>query len=259
MKLRNVFSFAVIFFAGIAFAVAEEPADENMRRETTYLFGRSVVTEGTKIYTPSFVYSTAENNGDDTTQFERSGFTGNESGRDDYSAGYRNDGINKKRNEAESADRQEQEPEFSEEDEPEKDETAAPETSSTSDGNETLHIYEFSVPFDDRVTETIGFTGGDGVDNPLVFAEVIPKLPDNSQLSDDGSYLFLSFEKNAFTNDENAAKILTGDSYDDEGEEESVFDIISKSFTIPFALLSIVVCGGLILVMFTSTGKKTNV
>ena len=98
MKHRNVFLFAVIFSAGIASAVAEEPADENMRRETTYLFGSSV-TEGTSIYTPSFSYRTAGDNADETLLSEHSGLAGTESGRDDYSAGYKNDGTNKKKHE----------------------------------------------------------------------------------------------------------------------------------------------------------------
>ena len=121
-----------------------------------------------------------------------------------------------------------------------------------------LHVYDFSVPFDDKVTETIGFTNRDGRENPLVFHEVIPETTDISLLSDDGSYLFLSFIKNTFTNDQNGGKVLTGDSYLDEGAKESIFDIISSLFTIPFALLSIAVCAGTLLIMFTSTGKKAN-
>ena len=140
MKRRNVFLFAVIFSAGIASAVAEEPADESARRETIYFFGSSAVPEGTKIYTPSFVYDTAEDSADGSIVFELNVSPGTESVRDDYSSGYKNDGTNKKHEASAAADP----PEKSEVSEAETSGTA---TSRASDGNEMLHVYDFSVPF----------------------------------------------------------------------------------------------------------------
>ena len=251
MKRRNVFLFAVIFSAGIASAVAEEPADESARRETIYFFGSSAVPEGTKIYTPSFVYDTAEDSADDSIVFEFNVSHGTKSVRDDYSSGYKNDGTNKKHEASAAADPPEKS-EFSEV------ETSVPAASRASDGNEMLHVYDFSVLFDSSVTETIGFTGRDGRDDPLYLAELSLMTPDNILLSENGSFSFLSFEKNAFTKDQTGAKILVGDSYRDDTVEETIFEIFSSMFTIPFTLLSLAICGGSILILFTSSGKKAN-
>lgn len=255
MNLRNVFLSAVIFSVGIASAVAEEPADENTRRETTYLFGDSAA-EGTSSYTRFLDF--AENDPADAMLFEHSGSNGSESGLSDYSVGYTKGDIYLKRHEA-STPADSRDPLLSAEKDPAKDETAQQAASRLSDEDiVALHFYDLSVSFADSVSETIGFTGRDNRNNPLVFFEVAAETPDNLLLSDNGSYKFLSFEKNAFSEESNRAKLLSGNTLADYDDEENIFDIISSLLSIPFALVSIALCSGLMLVMFTSTGKKTN-
>lgn len=256
MNLRSVFSHAVVFSLGIAFAVAEEPADENTRRETTYLFGDVKDTEGTSTYA-RFFYDSAENDTSDMTRFQYDGTAGIESGRNDYSAGYKKSDVIPRIREA-SFSGETRPPLPPEESESETDETAPQAAASYEpDNGEPLRVYDFSISFDDSVPEEIGFTRNKDGNSPVFPFEGIAEPTDNSRLSDN-AYTFLAFEKNAFTAEQNRAQLLSGNSYTDNDDEKTIFDLISSVISIPFAMISVAVCSGLILVAFTSTGKKTN-
>ena len=254
MNLRNVLFPAVFFSLGIAFAVAEEPADENTRRETTYLFGDVTTAEGTSTYA-RFFYDSAEYDASDMTRFG-DGSARSENGRNDYSDGYKKDDIIP-RIHAASYSGDAPPPRPPAESDSATNATAPQTASSDSDGSKALRFYDFSISFDDCVSEEIGLTRRNDGDEPLFPFEVVVKPPDISLLSDN-AYSFFAFEKNTFTAEQNRAQLLSGNSYTKNDNEESIFDIISSLFSIPFALVSIAVCSGLILVGFTSAGKNSN-
>lgn len=254
MNLRSVLLPAVSFSLGIAFALAEEPADENTRRETTYLFGDVTNTEGTSTYA-RFFFDSAENDTSNMTRFEDNGSAGIESGRNDYSAGYRkNDVIPRIHAASFSGDSRSL---SHAENESAKNGTAPQAALPDSGNGEALRWYDFSVSFDDSVSEEIGLTRRKDGNTPLFPFEGIAEPPVISRLSNN-AYSFLAFEKNTFTAEQNRAQLLSGNSYTDNSEEETIFDLISTVISIPFAMISVAVCSGLILVAFTSTGKKTN-
>lgn len=221
MKLRNwSLTAAVVFFVGIAFAVAEEPADEDTFRETTYTYDTSLVPdlEGSSDFPLSF-YKTAGNGADDATLFEQIGIAG--SGRSD--------------------------------------ESAASATSRTSGEDMSLRVFDLSSSFSGSVTEEIGFTARSDRGNPLVFSEVIAESPNKSQSAGNETYSLLTFDKKAFTNARNWGQIISGGSNFNDGEEEGFLVFFSSIVTIPFAILSFSICIGFLLIMFTTSGKKSNV
>ena len=80
MKRCNIFLAAVLFFSvGIVSAVAEEPDDEDTRRETIYLLGNPVVTKGDQTFTQT-VYDIANETILSETQTKYSGIVQTESG-----------------------------------------------------------------------------------------------------------------------------------------------------------------------------------
>lgn len=252
MKLRNIFFAAVFLSVGIAFAVAEEPADEDTLRETTYTFGNSVADEAEETYPLSF-NKIAENESGDMPLFECNGLAG--TGRNDYTVDYNHDGMS---------------PTFQEPSTPAKaqappspagrslsnDNTAAQTTSPDLGKRKSLPVYDFSVSFYDSITDRIGFTALEGRGNPLVFSEVIATETDSPQMPDNKVYSFLSFEKKLFTNEQNGAKILPGGSNIGNKTEENAFFTFSSTIAVPFAALSLILCVGFLIVVFTSSKKK---
>ena len=232
MKLRNYFLTAVFFSVGIASAFAEEAVDEDTFRETTYTFDNSIAGGGLNAYSLSFS-KTAGNTPDDSTMFERDGATDTGSGRNDYSTDYKNDGISSTYHE-DSA-------------------------STAPDENKSLRVYDLSTSFYDAVTEEIGFTAHGDVKNPLVFSDVMVQAPNKSQLPNQETFSLLSFDKRMFTSAHNWGQILSGGYYYEGDEEENAFLLFSSMITIPFACLSITFGVGVLLIMYTSTGSKTNV
>jgi len=258
MNLRNALLHAVCFSLGIAFAAAEEPADENTRRETTYLFGEVTATEGTSTYARYF-FASAENDASDMSRFDYdNGSAGIESDRNEYSDGYKKEDVIP-RIHAASYSGDTRSPQLSAESESATTGTASQAASRgpAKDGEDALRVYDFSVSFDDSVSEAIGFTESNDRNKPVFFFESTAEQPDNPLMSDN-AYTFLTFEKNTFTIEQNRVQLLSGNSYTDNDEKETIFDIISTLISIPFAMVSVAVCLGLILVAFTSTGKKTN-
>ena len=232
MKLRNCFLTAVFFSVGIAFAIAEDAVDEDTFRETTYSFDNFTTAGSLKDYSLSFC-KTAGDNTDGSISLETDGIAGTGSWRTDYTIDYKNNGISP----ASHADS----------------------TPAAPDPNESSRIYDLSVSFYDSVTEEIGFTAHGDVENPLVFSDVKPETPNNSQLPNQETFSLLSFDKKIFTSAHNWGQILSGGYYYEGEEEESAFLILSSMITIPFALLSVVLGTGFLLIMFTSTGNKANV
>lgn len=232
MKLRNSFITAVFFSAGITFAFAEAPVDEDTFRETTYTFESFSSADKLNAYALSF-FQTSENNGGDSVQSEQNGITGTGSERNDYTIGYKNNGTS---------------PSFH-----------ANSTSAAPDGNETLSLYDLSNSFYDSVTEEIGFTARGERENPLVFSDFIPSAPNDSQLPNQEIFSMLSYDKNVFTNAQNWGQILLGGYYYEPKEEENIFLLFGSMITVPFAILSFTLGIGFLLIIFTSIWNKENV
>ena len=232
MKLRNWFLTAVVFSVGVAFVPAEEPVDEDTFRETTYSLDNFSTAEGLNAYPLSFCKS-AGNEEIDAAMFEHFSIAGTGSGRNDNGAGDKDDGTS---------------PSFHEDS-----------TSASPDGNELLRIYDLSASFYDSITEEIGFTARGERENPLVFSDAKPETPDNSQMPTPEIFSLLTFDKNVFTNEQNWGQILSGGYYFGEEEEESAFLLFSSMITIPFAILSVALSVGFLLILFTSILNKENV
>lgn len=233
MMLRNCFLTVVLFSAGIAFAFAEEPIDEDTFRETTYSFDSSAATERLNTSKLSF-RKTAGNEAGDSARFEHDIIAGTGSGQSDYTIEEIKKSIS---------------PAFHEDS-----------TSAATDANKSLRVYDLSTSFHDSIPEEIGFIARSDVDNPLVFSEVFVEAPNNSQLPNQETFSLLAFDKKVFTSANNWGQILSGGYYYEGEEEESAFLLFSSMITIPFAILSITLGIGFLLIMYTSiTGNKTNV
>ena len=231
MKLRNSLITAVFFSVGIAFAFAEAPVDEDTFRETTYTFDNFSPAENLNAYALSFL-KTSENNASDSTLSEQNGSTETGSERNDYTIGYKNNGTS---------------PSFH-----------ANSPSAAPDGNESLSLYDLSNSFYDSVTEEIGFTARGDRANPLVFSEVIAAAPNNSQMPNQEIFSLLSYDKNVFTNAQNWGQILSGGYYYPEEEEENLFILFGSMITVPFAILTLTLGVGFLLILFTSILNKEN-
>ena len=254
MKLRSLFLCAVFISAGIAFALAEEPASENTLRECTYFLGNPTAAEDSNTATLSF-YNTAEKGIIDLPPIERNGFAG--TGRNDYAIEYKNESTGPAVHDASvSAARESLPP--AENILSNGDTTTAPTASRSSDDPQSLYVYDFSSSFYDSVTGKIGFTARNGKENPLVFSEVIAETADSSQLPEKETYSFLAFVKNVFTNAQSGEQIIFDSSYLKKEEEENAAVSFISVIAAPFSLLSVSLCIGLLIILFTSTGKKEN-
>ena len=230
MILRKCFPTAVFFSVGIAFAIAEEPVDEDMFRETTYTFDISGAAERFNTYNLSFSKTTGTKAGD-ATLLEANGFDEAGSGRNDYTTGHENDGGSLTFQEDSAS--------------------VAP------DRNELRNIYDLSVSSYDSIPEGIGFIAHKDVDNPLVFTDIIAEAPNNFQLPNQETISLLSFDRNVFTRARNWGQILSGYYYE-VGKKENELVLFGSMITIPFACLTVALGVGFLLIMFTSIGNKTN-
>lgn len=241
MKLRNWFlTAAVIFSVGIACVSAEEPVDEDTFRETTYTFDNFTTAEGAKANPLSFC-KTPGNEAIDSNLFEHFGAAENGNGRNDVGTGSENGATS---------------PSFQNSPTPYTHEDS---TSAAPDENESLRIYDLSASFYDSITEDIGFTARGERENPLVFFDAKAETPDNSQLPTPEIFSLLTFNKNVFTNAQNWGQILSGGYYFGEKEEESAFLLFSSMIIIPFAILSVALSAGFLLILFTSILSKGNI
>lgn len=257
MRLRFLFAAALFLSFGIAFAIAMEPADERTRRDTIYPFRNPTPPERNNIFARYFF----DNDGNNTLTIILNpyiGITETEKVQSLYSAGYIS--KSKPRN---SSD---EDVPLSDVKTPQSDdgsgqaetETAAPAGNRVVD-EDCFPVYDFSIPFDESITEEIGFTGlyDSDDENELGFLRNEDKDPDDSQQSENGPYSFLVFEKKAFHNSPNRGQILFGGDYkkkfkkiDGDDDENSV------PFALPLSMLFLAIGTGILLTMFTSTGKK---
>ena len=252
MKLRKSFYVAVFFSVGIALAFAEEPADENTFKETTYSDGNPIASEGTKTYPLSF-YNTAENGTGDIAPFDIAEIG---DGRNDYAIDYINNNEGPTPHEtSNSVTPQDPLPQVNNGNT--NSATATPTTSRIYDKDDS-HIYDLSISFHDSITDRIGFTAQDDRGTPLFFSEVIPDTTDDSQFSDNKINSFLSFEKNVFTKAQSGTQIISKHYYIGSEKKEDVIILFSTMLAIPFALLCFALCAGFLLVIFTTMKENEN-
>lgn len=226
MKRCNIFLAAVLFFSvGIVSAVAEEPDDEDTRRETIYFLGNPVAAQGNYAFS-QHLYDTAKISVLDETQSKYSVIAQTAAG--DTPAADKN-GDN---------------------------------TASASLGNAlTTHraydetsIYDLSKSFEYSFSQKLGFTGQNDSDTASGSTEANAETSDNSKLSDNGAYSILVFEKKAFKNDQNRPQI-TGASGRRNGEIKKKEEFRSP-VSAPFMMLVFLLCICIILVMSTTVGIK---
>ena len=247
MKLRNILLSAELFlFAGIASAVAEDPADEDARRETIYITGAAVPEAGNNYM--QYFLDTAGNGSLGTALFRYDGAAATEDVG--YAAGYEKDDANEAfHDDPASADNKATDAGG----DPGETGMTAPAESRPS-GSDGLHAYDFALSYDYSITPEIGFTGREeGADNSdSAIAE--PAASDDSRVPDKGPQSVLVFEKNAFKNGQINAQLIENDSRLEDSEEEG--GILSLSG--PIALLLVGVGIGIVLVMHTVTENKSS-
>ena len=193
MKLRNLLLVAALFFsAGAAFA--EEPVTQDDVLQTTYDFGTT---------TKGYYYSTNGNNALTVTLLQYAGTAVDESGWTYFVVGYKADGTTQTFYEPLT---------LSNENitgrELTADEIAAL-TTYRSPGDDKLYAYEFTVPFDESVTEKIGFAGRNGSDGKLVYSIVNVAKENDFHFSDKTTKSILFFGKNDFENGKLKAQIMS--------------------------------------------------
>lgn len=254
MRLRHFFP-AVFFLAfGIAFAFAIEPADEKDRRETIYPFRVPATAESNSIFSQYFS-DNAGNNSLTITLIPYKSITQSENVWSFHAAKpLSNNSTNTTSDEGLPLPDARM---------PQSDIGSIPADAATTDpaanrvvDEERLSFYDFSTPFSDRITEEIGFTESLDSDDEyeLDFLKDEFKPSKDSQLSDNGISSSLVFQKKAFLNSPNSTHILFGGDYNKKFSKKD--DTADISFSTPVALFFLTLGVGIILVMYTASGKK---
>lgn len=261
MVFRNIFSAAILFFsAGIAFAAAEEPADEETRRETTYLVFNPATADSKTLYTRYF-YDPAGNNRLTIQLPQYNGITETESVWSHFSTGS-NPG------DAQGASL-ENPPRSNANDDGVDNDSAArytaetghaePESSNSAENRvvgDMRGAYDFSIPFEDSITEAIGYTGSGDTETGFGVSEIETVRTVNGQQSDEGVYSILVFEKKAASNNPNRAKILFEEANADMFNYDDGYN--NSPLTIPIVLFFFVLGAGVFLVFFTTINQEVE-
>lgn len=223
MKICNILLAVALFLSvGIIVAVAEEPADEDTRRDDIYTFGNSTAVKGKNAFTQYF-YNTPRSNPLTITLPLYKGIAETESGRSLYSVENRFTISNANADEASYADNE-------------------------------MHVYDFDSSFDDSVMEKIGFIGRyvkDNVPDPFL---VNARAPEGFQSLDNGTYAVLAFDKKVSKDSQNRPKIMSDGSY--LGDYKETQDYSASPYSAPMSLLLLLICFCIILVMHTTTEVK---
>lgn len=251
MRVFIIFLSVVFFpFISAGYAFADEPADEDTRREITYAFGNHDPAKGENAFIRYF-HHTDKNIVLTITLSRYSSIDETEKVWKSFSTDYKNGGTNASFDGSsdyanEQAAQAASESRFADA------ETGGANANRTDD---ELMVYKIDVPFDKSAVDKAGTAGYDDSDTLFVFPEVKTETSEGVQLSDGGTYSILVFEKKAFANSQNRAKILFGGSYTQSAEEA---DYSTSPYAIPLAILFLTLGGGIILAMFTTTGAKMD-
>lgn len=257
MRLRNIFPAAAFFLTlGAAFAFALEPADDNTRRETIYPFRYPTSAESNNIFVQYFFDKTGNN----TLTIKLIPYKSITEAEDAWSFHTSEHVFNNSTNTPSNEDLPLSDDRMSQSDTGSiltEAEASAPAAKRVVD-EDTLPVYDFSIPFDDSIPEEMGFTESQDSDDEdeLGFLKDEFKKSRDSQLSDNGLYSSLVFNKKAYLNSPNSTHILFGGDYGKSFQEKS--DEAGISFSTPVALFFLTLGAGIVLVMYTATGKNES-
>lgn len=257
MRLRNFFPATAFFLTfGVAFAFALEPVDENTRRETIYPFRYPASAESNNIFVQYFFDKT----GNKTLTIKLIPYKSITEAEDAWSFHTSEHIFNNSTNTPSDEDlplSDDRIPQSDTESIPTEAEATAPTAKRVVD-EDRVPVYVFSIPFDDSISEEMGFTGSQDSDdeNELSFLKDEFKESKDSQLSDNGLYSSLVFNKKAYLNSPNSTHILFGGDYGKSFKKKD--DDAGISFSTPVALFFLTLGAGIVLVMYTATGKNEN-
>jgi len=250
MTRCSIFLVATIFFlVGICFAVAEEPADEDARRETTYTFVNPS-TANVQALLNQYFFNTPRDIPLTITLPRYRGVAEIESLWSFYSVGYQFDDLKNL---------------FDETLRPGSAQTgrtvdgrgveaagqANPSASPT--GNEP-RVYDLSCSFANSVTYNIGLAGRDDYDVFFRFRAADADAADDSLSSDDGTASILKFEKTLSNNGENGPRIMSGGSYGNDISEGDGY--YGTPLSTPLTMLLLLIGFFIVVVMYTTVGIK---
>ena len=251
MRVFIIFLSVVFFpFISAGYAFADEPADEDTHREITYAFGNPDPAKGEDAFIRYF-HHIGENIVLTITLSRYSIIAETERVWKSFSTDYKNNGTNVSFG-GSSVSADEQAAQAASESRFADAETGGANANRPDD---ELLVYKLDVPFDKSAIDKAGIAGYDDSDTLLVFPELKTETSEGVQLSDGGTYSILVFEKKAFANSQDRAKILFGGSYTQSAEEE---DYSTSPYAIPLAILFLTIGCGIVLAMFTTTGAKMD-
>jgi hypothetical protein len=224
MKLCNIFLTAAVFLSvGIVFAVAEETADGEIRGETAQTVGSQSATNDKDASTRS---ASAPCDLTITLSQYRAGAR-TEGGRPAYMAGIDHDAIN----------------------------TALRQASDTSyRTDEERQVYDFAIPFNNRVTKDIGVTERNDINRVSGPAGAEAGRTDSFQSSENGAYSILAFEKKVMKDGFNRPQIMSGGFNSDNLKEEE--KVTSSPLSTPLMMLLFMFAFYIIMVLATTVGIK---
>ena len=254
MKSCNILLAAALFlFVGIVFADAEEPADEDTRRDTIYSSGSPAAVKGNSFFTQYFYNPERKK----ALSIKLPRYNGIAKTENIWTYYYSGEDIDNGAN-------------------------AAPDDALHPSGSRTIQpgegvladagaggvnkkhaddergIYDLTVPFDHSLADGADFAGAGESDTVLDFHEFKTEASDELQSSEkSGVYPILVFVEKAFYNSQNRARILSGITYVGDFEDEDKYT--TSPLSVPLALFFVALGVGILLVMYTTVGiKKKN-
>lgn len=121
--------------------------------------------------------------------------------------------------------------------------------------DDTLREYDFAVPFDESVTDSIGFVGFIDDYGERVLPGGSATTAGDSSL-DKTIYSIFYFEKKAYRNTPNTIRILSERSLSENLEKKEEDDSIITPLSAPFSLLIMILGFGVLMVTYTSKTKE---
>ena len=228
MKLRIFLLLAaLVLFAGSGFVVAEEPFDEDTRRETIYFLGNPVASQDDYFFTRFF--SNPAKNGilsETVPQYGGVDLIESETASYFHKADQKGNDTN----------------------------TEVHEDSTTHRTEDKNSVYEFANSFQSSITEKIGVMKQNDTIVILDSREDDAEASDEFQSSDNGTYSSLVFDKKTIRNDPNRPKFISGSAYTGDFKEEDLF--LHSPLSAPITLLIFMFGFCIVLIMATTVGIK---
>jgi len=252
MRSCNILPAAALFlFVGIVFADAEEPADEDMRRDTIYSSVNPAAVKGNSFFTQYFYNPERKK----ALSIKLPRYNGIAKTENIWTYYYSGEDIDKGAN---AAPDDALHPSGSRTNQPGEGGFLA---DSGAGGVNLKHaddergIYDLTVPFDPSVAAGADFAGAGESDTVLDFHEFKAGTSNELQSSEKkGARLVLVFVEKAFYNSQNRARILSGITYVGDFEDEDEF--APSPLSAPLALFFVALGVGILLVMYTTVGNN---